>query len=128
MHKLIFNDDKIDEYINIYLRFVYYSFNKEKGLFRNFMSYDRRWLEEFGSEDSNGRVMFSMGYIIKNMNSNSAVGLCKNLFDESIQNMKDFKSPRTMAYIILGCVFYLNKFSGALDIKKIFSRMSEQLI
>lgn len=127
MHKLIFNDDKIDEYINIYLRFVYYSFNKEKGLFRNFMSYDRRWLEEFGSEDSNGRVMFSLGYIIKNMNSNSAVALSKNLFDESIQNMKDFKSPRTMAYIILGCVFYLNKFSGALDIKKIFSRMSEQL-
>lgn len=127
MHKLIFNDDKIDEYINIYLRFVYYSFNKEKGLFRNFMSYDRRWLEEVGSEDSNGRVMFSLGYIIKNMNSNSTVGLCKNLFDESIQNMKDFKSPRTVAYIILGCVFYLNKFSGALDIKKIFSKMSEQL-
>lgn len=127
MHKLIFNDDKIDEYINIYLRFVYYSFNKEKGLFRNFMSYDRKWLEEAGSEDSNGRVMFSLGYIIKNMNSNSTVGLCKNLFDESIQNMKEFKSPRTMAYLILGCVFYLNKFSGALDIKKIFSKMSEQL-
>lgn len=127
MHKLIFNDDKIDEYLNIYLRFVYYSFNKEKGLFRNFMSYDRRWLEEVGSEDSNGRVMFSLGYIIKNMNSNSTVGLCKNLFDESIQNMKEFKSPRTISYIILGCVFYLNKFSGALDIKKIFSKMSEQL-
>ncbi len=127
MHKLLFNDEKIDQYINIYMRFVYYAFNKKKGLFRNFMSYDRKWLEDVGSEDSNGRVIFSFGYIIKNYNSNSIVALSKSLFDESIQNMKDFKSPRTIAYIILGCVFYLHKFSGALDIKKIFNKMSEQL-
>ncbi|MBS1494865.1 MAG: glycosyltransferase family 4 protein [Bacteroidetes bacterium] len=127
MHKLIFNDDKVSKLINIYLRFVYYSFNKEKGLFRNFMSYERKWLEEAGSEDSNGRVIFSLGYIIKNMDSNSIVGLSKSLFDESIQNMKDFKSPRTIAYMILGSVFYLSKFSGALDIKKIFNNKCEEL-
>src|SRR6202007_3025406 len=31
------------------------SWNPVNGRFRNFMSFDRRWLEESGSEDSHGR-------------------------------------------------------------------------
>ncbi len=127
MDKLMFNDAKVDPYINVYMRFVYNSYNKDIGLFRNFMSYDRKWLDEVGSEDCNGRVIFVLGYIIKNMDANSIVGLTKSMFDESIQNMQDFKSPRTLSYLIMGCIFYLTKFSGALDIKKICTKLIQRL-
>lgn len=124
MHKAYFNDNETDHLINIYLTFVFHSYNEENGLFRNFMSYDRKWLEEKGTEDCNGRVIFVLGYLIKNSDSNSIIGLAKNLFDKSVKNMKNFRSPRAIAYIMLGCIFYLNKFSGASEIKNILNTMS----
>jgi glycosyltransferase involved in cell wall biosynthesis len=127
MHKKFSNDEKIDPYINRYLTFVYNSFNKEIGLFRNFMTYDRKWLEEAGSEDCNGRVIYVFGYLINQIQSQSILGLVKNLFDMSIKNMTGFKSPRAISYIILGCIFYLNKFSGASEIKKILNELSYRL-
>ncbi len=127
MYNLDFNDPEINVYINRYLTFVYYSFNIERGLFRNFMSFERKWLEDVGTEDCNGRVIFVLGYLIKNTNSNSMLGLSKNLFDKSIKNMLQFNSPRAVAYIIIGCIFYLNKYSGAREIKKILKSMSSKL-
>ncbi len=35
-----------------YLAFVWYAFNAETGRFRNFMDYQRNWLEDAGSDDS----------------------------------------------------------------------------
>ncbi|MEO8210894.1 MAG: glycosyltransferase family 4 protein, partial [bacterium] len=127
MHKIYSSEEKIDPYINRYLTFVYNSFNEEKGLFRNFMSYERKWLEESGSEDCNGRVIFVLGYLINNTASQSILGLVKNLFDLSIKNMTEFKSPRAISYVILGCISYLNKFSGASEIKKILNELSYRL-
>ena len=44
-----------------YAAFVDHAWNPDLGRFRNFMSYDRRWLEEAGSEDSFGRSLWSIG-------------------------------------------------------------------
>ena len=33
------------------------------GRFRNFLSFDRRWLEEVGSEDSHGRALWALGHL-----------------------------------------------------------------
>lgn len=65
--------------------------------------------------------------MIKNERSHSVVGLAKNLFDKSIKNMKQIKSPRAVSYIILGCIYYLEKFSGASDIKKVLSKHTQRL-
>ena len=127
MHKTHFADSSIDKYINRYLQFVYYSFNEENGLFRNFMSYDRKWLEDVASEDCNGRVIFVLGYLIKNIKSHSVLGLSKNLFDNSIKKMTRFNSPRAIAYTILGCISYIDKFSGAIEIKKILNKLTQRL-
>lgn len=127
LYKMIYNDESIDSYINKYLMFVSYSFNKETGLFRNFMSYDRKWLEETGSEDCNGRVIYTLGYLIKNLSSQSILGLVNSLFEQSIKNMVNFKSPRAISYVIIGCVFYLNKFSGASEIKNICNILIDRL-
>jgi hypothetical protein len=58
INKYAQNDDSLDEQISTYLTFVQHSFNPENNLFRNFMSYDRKWLEESGSEDCNGRIRY----------------------------------------------------------------------
>jgi len=128
MHKYTLKDASLDRYIDTYLTFIHHSFNPETGLFRNFMSYDRRWLEDSGSKDCNGRIIFVLGYIIKNTSSNPLLALVKSLFDKSIKNMVSFKSPRAIAYIIMGCILYLKRFAGAREVNKICKTLSDQLM
>lgn len=127
MNKYLFHDPAADSLIYTYLSFIHYAYNSEKGLFRNFMSYDRKWLDETGSEDSNGRTLFVLGYMIKNAVNNSHLALCKMLFDATIKNMGKFQSLRAVSHIIMGCIFYLQKFSGAREVKKICDKLLERL-
>lgn len=50
-----------DRLITSYAAFIAHAWNDDRGRFRNFMSYDRRWLEEEGSLDSFGRALWSLG-------------------------------------------------------------------
>ena len=52
------------EYLDLsrrYLAFLWLAFNTDIGRFRNFFGYDRKWLEDVGSEDSHGRALWSLG-------------------------------------------------------------------
>ncbi len=44
-----------------YAAFLNVAFNRDTGRFRNFMSFDRQWLEEDGSDDSQGRALVGVG-------------------------------------------------------------------
>ncbi len=41
--------------------FVQYAWNPDTGRFRNFMAFNRTWLEDTGSEDSHGRTLWALG-------------------------------------------------------------------
>ena len=41
--------------------FIQHAWNPDLKRFRNFMSFDRRWLEESGSEDCHGRSLWALG-------------------------------------------------------------------
>ena len=47
-----------------YLSFLQHAFNESNGRFRNFMSFDRQWLEAVGSEDSHGRALWGLGHTV----------------------------------------------------------------
>ena len=44
-----------------YAAFVEHAWNPDLATFRNFMGFDRRWLEAQGSDDSNGRTVWALG-------------------------------------------------------------------
>ena len=44
-----------------YAAFLQAAFDRDRRRFRNFMSFDRRWLEEVGSEDCQGRALWALG-------------------------------------------------------------------
>lgn len=127
INRNMFSNDSIMKFANVYLSFILHAFNKDKGLFRNFMRYDRTWVEEVGSEDANSRVIFALGYIIKNPPYEPYISICKTLFDQCIPNTKAFKSPRAIARIITACIFYLSRYSDAGEVKKIEKNFTEKL-
>lgn len=95
-----------------YLAFVAYAFNHDNGRFRNFMGYERNWLEDTGSEDSHGRAVWALGTVVGRSAEPSRQGLARELFQLALPPLSGFSSPRAWAYSLLGINEYLRPFRG----------------
>jgi glycosyltransferase involved in cell wall biosynthesis len=82
--------------------FVQHAWNPHTRRFRNFMSFDRRWLEESGSEDSHGRALWALGECARSDASASRRRWATALFREALPSTAAFNSPRAWAFALLG--------------------------
>jgi glycosyltransferase involved in cell wall biosynthesis len=90
-----------------FLSFVHNSFNPDNGRFRNFMSFDRRWLEPMGSEDSHGRTMWALGVVAGRTASSAMRRAAVDLFHLGRPALAEMGSPQTWAYAALGADEFL---------------------
>lgn len=72
------------------------------GRFRNFLGYDRSWLEEEGSEDSYGRALWSLGYAMANDMASELAAAARDIFDAALPWLDSLRSPRARAFALLG--------------------------
>jgi glycosyltransferase involved in cell wall biosynthesis len=82
--------------------FVQHAWNPETRRFRNFMAFDRRWLEDSGSEDSHGRTLWALGHCALGDISASRRSWASVLFSKAASSVADFRSPRAWAFTLLG--------------------------
>ena len=76
-----------------YLTFLWHAFNDKTGRFRNFLSYDRKWLEESGSEDSHGRALWALGTVLGNTKDPGLRGAAGRLFEKAFPAAVYFQQP-----------------------------------
>jgi hypothetical protein len=95
-----------------YLAFTAHAFNHEAKRFRNFMNYQRTWLEEKGSADSHGRSLWALGTVISRSTTTSLRNLAGQLFEEALLPILETNSPRAWAFALLGIHEYLERFAG----------------
>lgn len=95
-----------------YLAFISYAFNRETGRFRNFMDYQRQWLEESGSDDSHGRTLWAMGTVLGRSNTPSLQNMAGWLFEQALPAILSTTSPRAWAFTLIGIHEYLRRFDG----------------
>jgi glycosyltransferase involved in cell wall biosynthesis len=95
-----------------YAGFMQYAFDPVSKHFRNFMSYDRRWLEEKGSEDSQGRALWALGTCAGRSKHRHLQAWAAQLFERALPSMLDAKSPRAWAFTLLGIYEYFRRLSG----------------
>lgn len=86
--------------------FVQHAWNPDLRQFRNFMSFDRRWLEEKGSEDSHGRTLWALGECARSDVSPSRRRWAAALFAEALPTVEGFHSPRAWGFALLGLDAY----------------------
>src|SRR2546423_4653012 len=65
-----------------YAAFLNYAFNPATKRFRNFMSFDRKWLEEAGSEASYGRARWGLGVWVARSRRPTFLASAGQLFNE----------------------------------------------
>lgn len=105
-------NDESFELMNRYLAFLEYAFNPDNGRFRNFMNYQRQWLEEQGSEDSHGRALWALGAALGRSDITAFQGIAGRLFERALPAILNFTSPRAWAFALLGIHEYLRRFGG----------------
>jgi glycosyltransferase involved in cell wall biosynthesis len=90
----------------IYLSYIHYLQNAD-GTFRNFLSFNRNFLDEIGSEDSFGRTIWALGYLLGNAPNDAYYQTGKLLFFNASPNFEKIKSIRGIANTMIGISYYL---------------------
>ncbi len=111
-----------------YLAFLWLAFNTDSGRFRNFLGYDRRWLEEVGSDDSHGRALWSLGNVLGHSRNAGLRGAAGRLFEAALPAAQNFTSPRAWAFSILGMQAYLDWFPGDRAVQGMRNTLANRLL
>jgi len=115
------------EMARTYLSFLHHAYNPASGRFRNFMSYDRRWLEDIGSEDAHGRAMSALGLAVSCAPQSSLRTAAVELFDQALAATTQFTSPRAVAETLVGIHAYLRRYSGDANVRRVREELACRL-
>lgn len=111
-----------------YLAFLWHAYNNEIGRFRNFMGYDRRWLEEIGSEDSHGRALWALGTVMGRSKREGLQGMAGRLFEAAIPATLELTSPRAWAFTLMGTHRYLKRYPGDRAVSQVQTTLANRLL
>lgn len=108
--------------------FVQHAWNPQARRFRNFMSFDRRWLEEVGSEDSHGRTLWALGECALSDISSSRRRWAAALFAEALPMVESFSSPRAWGFALLGLDAYCAVVAAPSSTTQLRSLLADRLL
>jgi hypothetical protein len=125
--KLSFEEEFLRKFGYKYLSFLLYAFNEENNQFRNFMGYDRKWIEEKGSDDCHGRAIWALGVAVALSEKRETSDIVLDIFEKAVTTLSDFNSPRALAFGLVGIHAYLERFSGDIKIKRFRKEIANKL-
>lgn len=87
--------------------FIQHAWNPDNRWFRNFMGFDRRWLEARGSDDSHARTLWALGVAAESDTCPSRRLWAAELFAAALPTIEASTSPRSWAFTLIGIDAYL---------------------
>jgi glycosyltransferase involved in cell wall biosynthesis len=119
---------QIQRLATTYSAFLNYAFDRNLCRFRNFMSYNRTWIEPAGSEDCQGRALWALGACVHRSKRRDLQFWASELFDLALPALLETSSPRTWSFALLGVCHYLERLSGARQASQIRDTLTDRLI
>jgi len=120
-------DESLVPLMHVYLSFLHDAFNSSNRRFRNFMSYDRQWLEEAGSEDAHARALWGLGEAVSHAPNPAMRDMATRLFQDALPVVEDFVSPRALAFTLIGLHAYMAVFGGDAAGRRLRASLAERL-
>ena len=121
-HYKLFSEESDLKYIRIYFNFIKNCFRPD-ATFLNYVNQDHVFTnqnDEVNLEDSNGRALWALGYLISlsvvMKNRNDAIFRnAECIFQRGLETMINFQSPRAIAFILKGLYYFnLNRTNASL--------------
>ena len=127
-HDLDRTDTSLTDLSSTYLSFLDDAFDPETGRFRNFMSYERKWLETVGSEDSHGRALWALGVMAGWGHNSGQVALATSIFHDALPALENFSDSRAIAFPILGMQAYLRRHESDQRVRELMKSLGDRLL
>jgi hypothetical protein len=99
--QVLTGDDELLQYAECYLAFVERA-QRPDGRFRNFMDAGGAWLEELGSDDSNGRAVWGLGFAVRHAPSPELRQRALRLLERAVPAIEGHAFLRAKAFSLLG--------------------------
>lgn len=105
-----YKDPSVLKYISIYLNYIEFCQSKD-GRFMNYVDVNKKFTSQNDNEnleDSSGRAMWALGYIVSlsNILPQELSSKAATLFQRSLSLTKNIYSTRAMAFVIKGLYYY----------------------
>ena len=104
--------ERVRSMATTYAAFLHHAFNFKTKRFHNHLSFDRRWLDEQGSEDCQARAIWALGVGVGRSPYRSFQVMAGQLFAQALPALTEFTSPRAWAFGLIGIHEYLRRLSG----------------
>jgi glycosyltransferase involved in cell wall biosynthesis len=111
-----------------YVSFMHYALMPATNRFHNHMSFDRRWLDPQGSEDSHGRALWALGVCVGRSPFRTFHMLAAQLFAQTLPPVAEFTSPRAWAFTLIGIHEYLRRLGGDVMVKQMREVLTTRLM
>jgi glycosyltransferase involved in cell wall biosynthesis len=114
------------ELISTYFSFTHFMQNPD-GRFRNFMDYQRHFLDETGSDDACGRALWALGYIIWRPPRDAYRSLAYECFQKALPHVRGL-NLRGKALAMLGLAAYLRCYQGDESVTALLRECADYLL
>jgi len=118
-------DPKALQLAEKYLSFLRYS-QREDGRFHNFMSYHRQFLDEVGSDDTQGRALLGLGATLLYGPDTGWRAPAKESFEHGFDAFES-SHPMAIAYALQSAWYYLRRYLGARAVRSKAQILAERL-
>ena len=130
MFLMVFRQRKSKEalkLISTYLSFINLMQNDD-GSFKNYLSFNRNFIDQVGSEDSFGRTIWALGYLVKYPPNKSFIEITVEILTKSFPNFNHLKFIRGMTNSIIGLCHFLKIFPDNKEMKNILKEMTYKIM
>ena len=120
-------NDTILSKIRTYMSFLKHA-QTDTGHFHNFMSYERRFIDSEGTDDTLGRVIWGLGTVVRWGASQRMRDLAQNMMERAAPRVEQLESPRAKAYAVLGFHHLLDRYAGASRFRWLLEKLTDDLV
>jgi hypothetical protein len=121
------DDSQVGHLAERYLGFLLHM-QEADGYLHNLLGYDRKYLDQQGSEDCQGRVLWATGEGTLLGASEDIRTTAKTIFDRGLPHSYNFTSPRAKAFTILGLCSYHEAFPEDPNVLPVLQRLRDDLV
>jgi glycosyltransferase involved in cell wall biosynthesis len=122
----LLQSDDAKELVSTYFSFTHFMQNPD-GRFRNFIDYQRHFLDETGSDDAAGRALWALGHIIWRPSRNAYRSLAFECFQKALPHVRGL-NLRGKALAMLGLVSYLRCYQGDESVTALLRECADYLL
>ena len=116
LHYKLFQSKASAKLAKIYINFLEYC-QRDDGSFINIVDENKKMFDD-KSEDAFGRALWALGFSVFH-DDFELEKKAKKIFDLSIKNAEKLRSPRAVAFSIIGLCYYYKKYKGVDVLEKI---------